>query len=84
MTFALYILRSAQKELAKLPTQYYERVRDAIRTLAKEPRPSYCRKLSGRPGWRIRVGNYRVIYEIDEKKGTVIILHIGHRRDVYR
>ena len=84
MGYALYILRRAQKELAQLPTGTYERVRDAIRALAQDPRPPGCLKLKGREGWRIRVGDYRVIYEIDEKRQVVTILHIGHRRDVYR
>lgn len=43
-----------------------------------------CRKLVGREGWRIRVGNYRVIYEIDEIRHILTILHVGHRRDIYR
>ena len=43
-----------------------------------------CRKLSGREGWRIRVGSYRVVYEIDDELQVVTVLHVGHRRDVYR
>jgi mRNA interferase RelE/StbE len=84
MNHAVSILRRAQKELAQLPPQVYEQVRDAIRHLAIEPRPSGCQKLSGRPGWRIRVGDYRIIYEINDQHQTLLILHIGHRRDVYR
>jgi len=84
MGYVIYILRRAQKELAQLPTYAYERVRDAIRALAQDPRPPGCLKLKGREGWRLRVGDYRVIYEIDDKQRTVTIFHIGHRRDVYR
>jgi len=43
-----------------------------------------CNRLTGRDGWRIRVGDYRVIYEIDDERQMITILHIGHRRDVYR
>lgn len=50
----------------------------------QNPRPSGCLKLTGRNGWRIRGGDYRIIYEIDDKQEMVTVLHIGHRRDVYR
>jgi mRNA interferase RelE/StbE len=84
MTYRVTILRRAQKELGALPQEAYERVRDAIRALNDEPRPAGCLKLSGRDGWRLRTGNYRVIYEVDDGDRMVTILHIGHRRDVYR
>jgi mRNA interferase RelE/StbE len=84
MTYALTILRRAQKELAALPRKNYELVRDAIRALGEAPRPSGCRKLVGRDGWRVRVGDYRVIYEIDDEERIVTVLHVGHRRNVYR
>ena len=84
MSYSVLILRLAQKELAALSADNYERVKAAILALENEPRPSGCRKLTGRNGWRIRVGDYRVIYETDDAAKTVLILHIGHRRDVYR
>lgn len=84
MTYTLVILRRAQRELADLPMEAYPRVREAIRKLGEDPRPTGCMKLSGRDGWRIRVGSYRVIYEIDDAQRQVTILHIGHRREVYR
>ncbi len=83
MNYALLILRRAQKELANLDKTEYERVRDAVTSLAENPRPNNCKKLVGRDGWRIRVGNYRVIYEIDDAKQEVTVLHVGHRRDIY-
>ncbi len=84
MSYTVLILQRAQKELAKLPSAEYERVRDKIRSLAKSPRPSGCIKLTGREGWRLRVGKYRVLYEIDDQQETVTVLHIGLRKDVYR
>ena len=84
MTYAITILRRAQKELSEVPHESYVRVRDAIRALAANPRPSGSKKLAGRTGWRIRVGSYRVIYEIDDHGHLITIMHIGHRRDVYR
>ena len=84
MSYTVVMLRRAQKELAQLPKGVYESVRDAIRALSVEPRPPGCLKLTGREGWRVRVGDYRVIYEIDDQQQRVTILHVGHRRDVYR
>ncbi len=83
MSYTVHILRRTQKELAGLPPLVYPRVRDAIRDLANIPRPAGCKKLTGRSGWRIRVGDYRVIYEIDDDAQTITIMHVGHRRDVY-
>lgn len=84
MTYTVLILRRAQKELAGLTDEPYERVKNAIEALRENPRPPGCRSLTGRQGWRIRIGNYRVIYEIDDEQRVVIVLHIGHRKDVYR
>jgi len=83
MTYAVSILRRAQQELGQFQSPTFERVCDAIRALAAEPRPAGCRKLDGREGWRIRIGDYRIIYEIDDTARTILILHIGHRRDIY-
>jgi mRNA interferase RelE/StbE len=84
MSYTVFILPRAQKELAGLPDEAYEQIREAIRALGSEPRPHGCLKLTGREGWRLRVGHYRVLYDIDDKKRTVTILHLGHRRFVYR
>jgi mRNA interferase RelE/StbE len=83
MSYEVLILRRAQKELAALSKIDYERVRNAVAALAERPRPAGCKKLVGREGWRIRLGDYRVIYEIDDAQKKVTVLHIGHRRDVY-
>jgi mRNA interferase RelE/StbE len=81
---SVLILRRAQNELASLPTEAYEKIKVALATLSENARPRGCRKLTGRKGWRIRSGNYRVINEIDDQAHTVTVLHIGHRRDIYR
>jgi mRNA interferase RelE/StbE len=84
MKYSLFILPRAQKELEALGETEYQRIKEAILRLADNPRPADCSKLVGREGWKIRVGNYRVIYEINDQAKKVIVLHIGHRRDVYR
>jgi mRNA interferase RelE/StbE len=83
MSYEILTLRRAQKQLAGLPSREYERVKLSILSLSGVPRPRGCLKLSGRDGWRIRVGDYRVIYEIDDNKRSVTVLDVGHRRDVY-
>ena len=84
MKYSLFILRRARKELASLGETEYQKVKEAILCLADNPRPSGCSKLVGREGWRIKAGSFRVIYEINDQTKEVIILHVGHRRDVYR
>lgn len=84
MKYAVLILRRAQAQLAKLPPEAYEKIKDRIRTLTDEARPHGCKKLVGREGWRIRAGDYRIIYEIDDLRRIVTILDIGNRREIYR
>jgi mRNA interferase RelE/StbE len=84
VAYRVLILRRAQKELAALLEPHYRRVKEALLALASDPRPLGARKLSGRDGWRIRIGNYRAIYEIDDAAQRVTVLHVGHRSDVYR
>jgi mRNA interferase RelE/StbE len=84
VNYTVLVLRRAEKELAELPTQDYRQVIEAIRVLGDEPRPPGCGKLAGRDGWRIRVGRYRVIYEIDDKARTLTVLNVGHRKEIYR
>lgn len=84
MSYQIQILRRAQKALARLPRKDYERTRGAILALAEEPRPPGSKKLTGREGWRLRVGWYRVLYEIEDQIRVVQIIDIGHRRDIYR
>ena len=84
MTYLVDILRSAQKQLDRINRQDQSRIISAIHALADNPRPQGCQKLSGRPAWRIRVGSYRIIYEIHDDKLLVLVVTIGHRREVYR
>jgi mRNA interferase RelE/StbE len=84
VTYTIEILRSAQKQLSKIERMEQLRIIEAIRKLAENPRPPGCRKLSGRPAWRIRMGSYRVIYEVQDDSLLVLIIDIGHRREIYR
>ena len=84
MTCGIEISRSAQKQLARIDRQDHGRIISAIRTLSDTPRPSGCKKLSGRPAWRIRIGPYRVIYEIHDDRLIVVVVAIGDRKEIYR
>ena len=84
MSYRIFILRRAQKELSNITGEDYLRIKEAILSLSNNPRPKGCSKLTGRDGWRIRIGNYRVIYEINDREKSLTILHIGHRKDIYR
>jgi len=84
MTFKISILRRAQKQLAKIPANDYKKIKQAILDLAQDPRPTGAKKLKGRQGWRIRQGDYRIIYEIQNDQLIIIVLDIGHRKDIYR
>ena len=73
---------SALKQLRKLPKQAQQRIIDKITALGDDPRPASCRKLKARVNqWRIRVGDYRIIYTIEDE--IVMIVRVGDRRDVY-
>ncbi len=84
MTYAVVFLRRAQKELEDLRPGDYGRVRDAIADLAADPRPPGCIKLTDRTGWRIRVGDFRIIYTINDSQLLVTVVRVGNRRDIYR
>jgi mRNA interferase RelE/StbE len=82
--YSVFIQPSAAKELEKLPVEQRRRIGKKIRSLADEPRPYGCEKLSGDDLYRIRQGDYRVVYSIEDKVLVVLVVRVGHRRDVYR
>lgn len=81
--YTVLILPSAQKQLDKLPNAIATRIEDKLLDLEQDPRPPGCKKLRGRDAWRTRIGDYRVIYEINDGKLLVTVIAIGHRREVY-
>jgi len=83
--YAVTFARSARKELESLPTDVVERIWPRIESLADTPRPAGCRKLSGRRNlWRLRTGDYRVVYSVDDSQQTVDVVAVRHRKDAYR
>lgn len=84
MSYSLFVEAKADKDLGKLPPDVQERIDVAIDGLADDPNPPGARKLQGREGYRIKVGDYRVLYAVNEEEMTVTILRVGHRKNVYR
>jgi mRNA interferase RelE/StbE len=84
VSWQIDIARDARKELAGLHPPMQVRISKAILALEKNPFPSGCKKLKNRDGFRIRVGDYRVLFLADAKTKRLVINSIGHRREVYR
>jgi mRNA interferase RelE/StbE len=82
-SYSLRIRLSAAKELEAVPLRDRKRLIAKIRRLAQEPRPSGCEKLSGDEKYRLRQGDYRILYSVDDTDSTVVVVKLGHRRDVY-
>lgn len=81
--YKLFIERAVFKQLKKVPGKDYQKIMDDIAALAENPRPPGCKKLKGRPGYRIRQGNYRIIYEVNDDILTVTVIEAGDRKDIY-
>jgi len=83
--YEVYLERSAENDLKRLPASTFQHILPQIKSLAKNPRPHGCHKITGsKSDWRIRIGDYRVIYEIEEETKAVRIMRVRHRREVYR
>ena len=82
--FEVRIKRSAAKELLRIPRADNRRIVARIHGLADDPRPEGCEKLAGQESYRIRQGDYRIVYTIDDAHLIVEVVRVGHRRDVYR
>jgi mRNA interferase RelE/StbE len=84
MRYQVILPKSVQKELDRLPDDMAKRILARLGGLETNPRPPDVTKLKGRDAWRIRVGDYRVIYEIHDRVLQVIVITVGHRREIYR
>ena len=85
MVYSVQIAPAAVRQLRKLDPPARRRIQAAIELLAAEPRPAGAIKLVGGEGeWRVRTGDYRVVYEIHDDALVILVLAVGHRRDIYR
>ena len=83
--YEVYLERSAENDLKRLPSFLFHRIIPHIKSLAQNPRPAGCHKLMGsKNDWRIRMGDYRILYEVDEKAKAVRVMRVRHRREAYR
>ncbi len=83
MPYNIVISKTAQKQLLKLSTSIREKLMDAIEELADNPRPAGCKKLKGYEAYRLRQGDYRIIYTVIDNQLLIEVLTAGHRKDVY-
>ena len=84
MRYRVILPRLVQKELDRLPDDVVKRILTRLTQLETNPRPTDVKKLKGRDGWRIRVGDYRVIYEIHDRELQILVITVEHRREIYR
>ena len=82
-TYKVTLTKTAQKQLEKLPNSVSEDLLKTILSLSTNPRPQGFKKLKGRDGYRVRSGNYRIIYDIIDKILVVEVIALGHRKDIY-
>lgn len=84
MTYRVTLAPSAARQLRKFDPEVRRRIQAAVELLAVEPRPPVATRLVGGSGaWRVRTGNYRIVYEINDNELVVLVLRMGHRREVY-
>jgi mRNA interferase RelE/StbE len=83
-SYEVLVKQTAERELRRLPPKDIGRVARRLRSLAANPRPIGCEKLSGEDRYRVRQGVYRVVYGIDDAARRVTVVKIGHRKEVYR
>ena len=84
MTYRVELRPAAVRALRKVDPEHRGRIRGAIALLAQDPRPPGVRALQGRPGLRVRVGDYQIIYTIEDDVLVAVAVTVGHRREVYR
>jgi mRNA interferase RelE/StbE len=82
--YSIFFKDSVRKDLDSIPKNDLQRIIVRIGNLAEDPRPAGCEKLSGQEKYRVRQGNYRIIYSIQDTELTVWVVKVGHRREVYR
>ena len=82
--YRVFFRKSVERDLARIPKQDVARIMERVLALAEDPRPRGCEKLSSQERYRVRQGNYRIIYSVQDEELTVWVVKVGHRRDVYR
>ena len=84
MSYTVQVLPVAVRAIRKLDPDAKRRVQATIALLADDPRPPAAKKLTARPEWSVRTGDYRILYRVEDDVLTVVVVAAGHRRDIYR
>jgi mRNA interferase RelE/StbE len=85
MTYRITLAPAAARQLRKLDSQARRRIQAALDLLSADPRPPAATQLVGGSGeWRVRTGDYRIVYEIEDEQVLVLVLRVGHRREIYK
>ena len=82
--YKIYFRASVEKDFGSIPRSDLKKILQRIKTLAENPRPPGCEKLTGQERYRVRQGRYRIVYSIHDDELTVWIVKVGHRKDIYR
>jgi len=82
--YSLFLKESVQKDFYGIPKRDLRKILTLIKSLANDPRPSGCEKLTGQDRYRIRQGRYRIVYAVQDEEHTVTVVKVGHRKDIYR
>jgi mRNA interferase RelE/StbE len=82
--YSLFLKESVQKDFYGIPKRDLRKILTRIKSLANDPRPSGCEKLTGQDRYRIRQGRYRIVYAVQHEEHTVTVVKVGHRKDIYR
>jgi len=82
--YSLFLKESVQKDFYGIPKRDLRKILTRIKSLANDPRPSGCEKLTGQDRYRIRQGRYRIVYAVQDEEHTVTVVKVGHRKDIYR
>ena len=82
--YRIQVKKSAEKELSKIPKKELLKILEKIESLSDNPHPTGSIKLSNQDKYRVRVGNYRILYKVEDNILTVFVVKIGHRKDIYR
>ena len=82
--YSLFFRESVQKDVDGIPQKSLRKILSRIKSLAGDPRPQGCEKLTGQNRYRVRRGQYRIAYSVQDEERTVIVVKVGHRKDIYR
>ena len=82
--YKIFFKKSVEKDFNVIPKKDLKKILERIETLAEDPRPPGCEKLTGQQRYRLRQGRYRILYSIQDDELTVWVVKVGHRKDIYR